>query len=97
MGVSDALWEIESAIGDVFDQHGRDVDRQTAQARRNTYEQTLIDVNQWAGPEAMHSLSDWIEREIRTAERLPANHEVRQIGSEICRRTTTSNRSPPKL
>jgi len=97
MGVSDALWEIESAIGDVFDQPGRDVDRQTAQTRRSIYEQTLVDVNEWAGPEAMHSLSDWIEREIRTAERLPASHEVRQIGTEICRRTTPPNRSPPKL
>ena len=97
MGVSDALWEIESAISDVFDQPGRDIDRQTAQSRRSVYEQTLVDVDQWAGPEAMHSLGDWIEREIRTAERLPASHEVRQIGTEICRRTRPQNRSLPNL
>ena len=97
MGVSDALWEIECAIGDVFDQPGGDVDRQTAQSRRSDYEQTLVDVDRTAGSEAMHSLSNWIEREIRTAERLPASHEVRQIGTEICRRTTPPSRSSPKL
>ena len=97
MGVSDALWEIECAIEDVFGQPGRTVDRQTAQARRSIYEQTLVDVEQWAGSEAMHSLSHWIEREIRAGERLPTGHEVRQIGTEICRRTTPPNRSPPKL
>ena len=93
MGVSDALWEIESAIGDVFDQPERAANRQTAQARRSIYEQTLVDVNQRAGSEAMHALSSWIEREIRTAGRLPASHEVRQIGTEICRRTTPPDAS----
>lgn len=97
MGVSDALWEIECAIGDVFDQPGPTVDRQTAQARRSDYEQTLVEVNEWAGPEAMHSLSDWIEREIRTVGRLPTSREVRQIGTEICRRTTPPDHSPPTL
>jgi hypothetical protein len=88
MGVRDALWEIECAIGDAFDQPNRESDRQTAQSRRSIYEQALIDVNQQAGSEAMHALSSWIEREIRTSGRLPASHEVRQIGTEICRRTT---------
>ena len=97
MGVSDALWEIECAIGDVFDRPNPTVDRQTATARRSDYEQTLVDVNEWAGPEAMHSLGDWIEREIRAAERLPTSREVRQIGTEICRRATPPNRSPPTL
>lgn len=92
MGVSDALWAIESAIGDTFDQPDRK--RQTAKARRNVYEQTLVDVDNQAGTEAMHTLGDWIEREIRTAGRLPASHEVRQIGTEICRRTTPPNVSP---
>jgi len=92
MGVSDALWEIESAIGDTFDQP--EGERQAAEARRSVYEQTLVDVDNLAGPEAMHTLSDWIEREIRTAGRLPASHEVRQIGTEICRRTTPSDVSP---
>ena len=97
MSVRDALWEIECAIEDVFGHSGRTVDRQTAQARRGIYEQTLVDVDQWAGSEAMYSLSNWIEREIRTAERLPTSHEVRQIGTEICRRTTPVDRSPPAL
>ena len=92
MGVSDALWEIESAIGDTFDQPERA--RRTAESRRSVYEQTLVDVNDQAGSEAMHTLSDWIEREIRTAGRLPASHEVRQIGTEICRRTTPPDVSP---
>lgn len=96
MGVSDALWEIECAIGDAFDRPTYELERQTAQSRRSAYEQTLVDVYQRAGCEPMHKLGDWIEREIRTAGRLPAAHEVRQIGTEICRRETHSNRTRSK-
>lgn len=97
MGVSDALWEIETAIEDVFDNPTGESERQTAQSRRSVYEQTLVDVDRVAGSEAMHTLSHWIEREIRTAGRLPAGHEVRQVGTEICRRTTPRGSSPPEL
>lgn len=94
MGVTDALWEIECAIGDAFDQPERELAQQTGQSRRSVYEQTLIDVNRQAGSEAMHTLSNWIEQEIRTTERLPTTQEVRQIGTEICRRTTPPTVSP---
>lgn len=86
MGVSDAVWEIECAIGDAFDAP----ERYVAHTRRNVYEQVLIDVDQRAGTESMHTLSDWIEREIRTTGRLPKHHEVRQIAAEICRPSTSA-------
>lgn len=93
MGVSDALWEIESAIEDLSDLHEGEIERHTAQCRRSLYEQTLVDVDRLAGTEAMYTLSSWIEREIRATGRLPASHEVRQIGSEICQRTVQPNTS----
>lgn len=91
MGVSDALWEIESAIEDLSDLPNDGPEPQTAQCRRSTYEQTLVDVDRLAGTEAMHTLGSWIEREIRMGGRLPAGHEVRQIGAEICQRTSSPN------
>jgi len=97
MGVSDALWEIETAIQDAFANPTDEFERQTAQSRRSVYEQTLADVDRIAGSEAMYTLSRWIKREIKTAGRLPASHEVRQVGTEICRRTTPPGSSPPEL
>lgn len=92
MAVSDALWEIESAIEDLSD-HLEGNSGQIARSRRSTYEQTLVDVDRLAGTEAMHTLGNWIEREIRAAGRLPESHEVRQIGFEICQRTSFTNAS----
>jgi len=86
MGVSDAVWEIECAIGDAFETP----EHREARTRRNMYEQVLVDVDQLAGTEAMHTLSSWIEREIRTTGRLPKTHEVRQVATEICRRPTSA-------
>jgi len=91
MGVTDAVWGIETAIADTFDCSERDVDRQQAHCRRSAYEQILVDVDRQAGTEAMYTLADWIEREIRAGNRLPASHEVRQIGAEICRYRMTSS------
>lgn len=94
MGVSDALWEIECSIEDAFERPERKVERQRAQSHRSVYEQTLVEVDQQAGSEAMYALSSWIRREIKTSKRLPASHEVRQIGTEICRRMTPPTVSP---
>lgn len=88
MAVSDTLWEIETVIDDLITSPGANIDRQTAQARRSVYEQTLVDVAETAGMKAMYTLGNWIKREISVSERLPENHEVRQIGTEICRRIT---------
>ena len=93
MGVTDAVWRIETAIADTCDRFDRDADRQQAHCRRSTYEQTLADVDRQAGTEAMYTLADWIEREIRATNRLPASHEVRQVGAEICRYRTASSAS----
>jgi hypothetical protein len=92
MSVSDVLWEIESAIEDLPD-HLEGSPEQIARSRRSAYEQTLVDVDQLAGTEAMHTLGNWIEQEIRATGRLPETHEVRQIGFEICQRTTSTNLS----
>jgi len=90
MGVTDAVWRIETAIADTFDRSDRDRDRQRAHCRRSAYEQTLVEVDRQAGTGAMYTLADWIEREIRVTDRLPTSHEVRQVGSEICRYRTAS-------
>ncbi|MFO7834912.1 MAG: hypothetical protein R6V31_12920 [Halohasta sp.] len=89
MGVTDAVWRVETAIADTRDRFDRE-DRQRAHCRRSAYEQVLADVDRQAGTEAMYSLTDWIEREIRATSRLPASHEVRQVGAEICRYRTPS-------
>jgi hypothetical protein len=91
MGVSDAVWRIETAIADTFDRSGRDGDRRQAHCRRSAYEQILADVDRQAGTEAMYTLADWIEREIRATRRLPASREVRQVGAEISRYRTTAS------
>ncbi|WP_253736917.1 hypothetical protein [Halohasta salina] len=90
MGVSDAVWRIETAIADTFDRFDQGIDRQQAHCRRSAYEQILVDVDRQGGTEAMYTLADWIEREIRAANRLPSTHEVRQVGNEICRYRTSA-------
>ncbi|MFW6320904.1 MAG: hypothetical protein ACOC0Z_03580 [Halohasta sp.] len=95
MSVSDALWEIETAIEDAYRAPTGETERLTAHTRRSIYEQALIDVDRIAGSEAMYTLCHWIIREIKTAGRLPASHEVRQVATEICRRTTSANSPAP--
>ncbi|XVH31143.1 hypothetical protein ACNS7O_12215 [Haloferacaceae archaeon DSL9] len=86
MAVSDALWEIESAVDDVFDRY--DDARETARTRRVVYEQALREVYLSAGCAEMYELCRWIESQIRVDERLPTGPEVRQYGSELCQQSS---------
>lgn len=79
------LAQIDQTTQDEFDLGTREAAKRKEGSRRNAYQKGLREVQNVAGKDAARELAEWIQEEIRTAERFPTARNVRKRGAKICR------------
>lgn len=83
--VKDMLAEIDRTTKEEFDLASRRAAERKEGSRRNAYRKGIREVRDIAGKDAARELTEWIQEEIRTNQRLPSARTVRKQGAKICR------------
>lgn len=79
------LAQIDQTTQDEFDLGTREAAKRKEGSRRNAYQKGIREVQDVAGKDAARELTEWIQGEIRTANRFPTARSVRKRGATICR------------